>query len=55
MDELLRKLSRVERIEISIGRERKVWYLNLMPDTKKTVAKIGLPGLFSENVKSRKV
>ncbi len=55
MDELLRKLSRVERVEISIGRESKVWYLNLMPDTRKTVAKIGFPGLFSENVKSRKV
>ena len=55
MDELLRKLSRVERVEISIGRESKVWYLNLMSDTRKTVARIGFPGLFSENVKSRKV
>ena len=55
MDELLRKLSRVERVEISIGRESKVWCLNLMPGTRKTVAKIGFPGLYSENVKSRKV
>ncbi|MCL4480743.1 MAG: hypothetical protein M1113_04585 [Candidatus Thermoplasmatota archaeon] len=54
MDELLRKLSRVERVETSIGRESKVWYLNLMSDTSKAVEKIGFPGLFSENVKSRK-
>ncbi len=55
MDELLRKLSRVERVYISLGRENKVWYLNLLPDTKKDVAKLGFPGLFSENVKSKRV
>lgn len=51
MDEPLRKLSRVERVEISIGRKSKVWHPNVMPDTRKTVAKIGFPERFSENVK----
>ena len=55
MDDLLRKLSRVERVEISLGRKNKVWYLNLLPDTKKDVAKLGFLGLFSENVKSKRV
>lgn len=51
MDEPLRKLSRVERVEISIGRKSKVWHRNVMLDTRKTVAKIGFPERFSENVK----
>ncbi len=55
MDELLRKLSRVERVEISLGRESRVWYLNLMPDAKKEVAKPGYVALFSENVKSKRM
>jgi hypothetical protein len=55
MDELLRKLSRVERVGISPGSENKVWYLNLLPDTKKAVKKLGYSRLFSENVKSRRV
>ena len=55
MDELLRKLSRVERVEISLGSESRVWYLNLMPDAKKEVAKPGYVALFSENVKSKRM
>ena len=55
MDELLRKLSRVERVEISLGRENKVWYFNFLPDTKDAVKKLVYSGLFSENVKSKRV
>ena len=55
MDDLLRRLSRVERVEISLGKEGRVWYLNLMPETRKAVAKLGFPALFSENVKGSRV
>lgn len=55
MDKPFRKLSRLEKVEISIGRESKVWYLNLTPRAKKDVAKLGYPRLFSENVGSKKV
>ena len=54
MDGLLRKLSRVERVEISLGRENKMWYLNFMPDTKEMVKKLGYSRLFSENTRSGK-
>lgn len=53
--EPLRKLSRMERVEISIGKQGKVWYLNSMHDTWKTVAGIGFLGLLPENVKSSNV
>ena len=46
MYELLRELSKVE---ISLGRENLMWYLNLMPDIKDAGKKVGYPRLFSEN------
>ena len=46
MDEFLRKLSKVEMVEISIGRESKMRYPNVMQDTRRTVAKIDVSERF---------
>ena len=45
---LLDRLSRVERIEIMLGKEQKIWYLNLRPETSELLKKIGYGKLFDE-------
>jgi len=47
-EELLKALGRVERVEITLGRERRVWHLNLLKGTKETLGKIGYGKLFVE-------
>ncbi len=43
---LLDSLSRVERMEITFGKEKKIWYLNLRPETVKILQKIGYGKMF---------
>ena len=43
---LLDSLSRVERIEITFGREKKMWYLNMRSETVKILQKIGYGKMF---------
>ena len=45
---LLDHLSRVERMEIVLGKEQKIWYLNLRPETSELLKKIGYGKLFDE-------
>ena len=45
---LLASLSRVERMEITFGKEHKIWYLNLRPETSGLLKKIGYGKLFDE-------
>ncbi|MCL5783689.1 MAG: hypothetical protein M1476_07265 [Candidatus Thermoplasmatota archaeon] len=45
---LLDSLSRVERMEITFGKEHKIWYLNLMPASTEILKKIGYGKLFNE-------
>ena len=52
MQKLLDSLSRVERMEITFGREHRIWYLNLMPASVETLRKIGFPKLFDEKSQS---
>ncbi len=46
--ELLGRLSRVERMEITLGKEHRIWYLNLRKETAETLKKIGYGKLFDE-------
>ena len=47
-DELLRSLSRVERVVVTLGRDQRVWHLNLLKGTKETLKKIGYGKLLEE-------
>lgn len=47
-ENLLHYLGRVERMEISLGQEKRVWYLNLLKQTKVKLKKIGYEHLFQE-------
>ena len=45
---LLDSLSRVERMEITLGKEHRIWYLNIRKETSETLKKIGYGKLFNE-------
>jgi hypothetical protein len=47
-EDLLRTLGRVERVEVTLGRERRIWHLNLLKHTRETLRKIGYGKLFQE-------
>ena len=47
-DELLRSLSRVERVVVTLGRDQRVWHLNLLKGTKETLKAIGYGEVFPE-------
>jgi hypothetical protein len=47
-EDLLKTLGRVERVEVALGRERRIWHLNLMKGTRGTLRKIGYGKLFEE-------
>lgn len=47
-DDLLKTLGRVERVEVALGRERRIWHLNLLRHTRETLRKIGYGKLFEE-------
>ena len=45
---LLDSLSRVERMEITLGKEHPIWYLNIRKETSEALKKIGYGKLFDE-------
>ncbi|MGB6443469.1 MAG: hypothetical protein WBF81_09280, partial [Thermoplasmata archaeon] len=49
-EDLLKALGRVERVEVALGKQRRVWHLNLLKGTKEDLKKIGYGGLFREEV-----
>ena len=49
---LLDSLSRVERTEVQLGKDRRIWYLNLTSTSTEILKKIGFPKLFDENHQS---
>ena len=48
MQKLLDSLSRVERMEITLGKEHRIWHLNLGKETSDILRKIGDGKLFNE-------
>lgn len=48
--ELLRDLSRVERVEVGFGKEVKTWYLNTTKKSNDMLKKIGFENLFKEEI-----
>jgi len=55
-ERLLMVLSRVERMEVTYGKQRQVWYLNVVDEIKKSMKLLGYPGLFDDsNVESADV
>lgn len=55
-ERLLMVLSRVERMEVMYGKQRQVWYLNVVDEIKKSMKLLGYPGLFDDsNVESADV
>ncbi len=47
-EDLLKALGRVERVEVALGKQRRVWHLNLLKGTKEDLKKLGYGGLFRE-------
>ena len=47
-DDLLRALGRVERVEVSLGKQYRTWHLNLLKETRETLNKIGYDDLFKD-------
>jgi hypothetical protein len=47
-ENILHNLGRVERMEVALGAEKRTWYLNLTPDTRKKLDKSGFEELFKE-------
>jgi hypothetical protein len=45
---LLRLLSRVERMEVSYGKQKQIWYLNVVDKIKRSVRILGYPNLFRD-------
>ena len=48
MQKLLDSLSRVERMEITLGKEHRIWYLNIRKEASEALKKIGYGKLFDE-------
>ncbi len=51
-EDLLQALGRVERVEVALRKQRRVWHLNLLKGTKEDLKKIGYGKLFSEEALS---
>ena len=47
-EDLLKELGRVERVEVTLGRQSRVWYLNLLKGTKERLRALGYGKLFVE-------
>ncbi|MEK9139944.1 MAG: IS1634 family transposase [Nitrospirota bacterium] len=47
-EDLLRRLARVERVDVGFGKEVKTWFLNLSKQDADTLSKIGMPDLLKE-------
>lgn len=50
-DALLRRLARVERVEVGFGKEVKTWYLNLTTSDADTLKAIGLGDLLKDEIR----
>ncbi|EQD72420.1 transposase IS4 family protein [mine drainage metagenome] len=48
-EDLLKALGRVERVEVMLGKQRRVWHLNLLKGTKEDLKRIGYGDLFRED------
>ena len=53
--ELLRELSRVERVEVRFGKEVKTWYLNKTKNIETILKKIGMKDLLKEETRWQNV
>lgn len=53
--DLLRELSRVERVEVGFGKEVRIWYLNVSKSDEKTLKKIGMKDLLKEETLLKEV
>ena len=51
-DDLLKALGRVERVVVALGAERRVWYLNLLKETREELRRMGCRDLFAEKPRS---
>lgn len=51
-EDLLKALGRVERVEIALGKQRRVWYLNLLKETREQLKKLGYGGVLREAAES---
>ena len=51
-EDLLKALGRVERVEIALGKQRRVWYLNLLKEMKERLKKLGYGGVLRETAES---
>ena len=51
-DDLLQALGRVERVEVSLGKQQRIWHLNLLKGTRDILEDIGYGELFGEKVSS---
>ena len=51
-DSLLAELERVERVRIKLGRQVKIWYLNIPKKTETTLKELGLVDLFKETTET---
>ena len=52
---LIRYLSRVERTEITLGKERKIWFLNTRREEVELLKKLGYGELFDEKQQKNSV
>ncbi|WP_393972170.1 IS1634 family transposase [Oxyplasma meridianum] len=51
--DLLDRLARVERIELTLGKEKRTWYLNMKRHDAETLNKMGFGNIFNENERSK--
>ena len=49
-DRLLCEMGRVERVQVRLGHQMKIWYLNLTRKNQETLRKMGFPDLLKESV-----
>ena len=48
VDDLLRELERVERVQVKLGHQVKIWYLNVTRKNIETLEKMGFHDLLKE-------
>jgi hypothetical protein len=47
-EDLLHNLGRIERMDVALGAEKRTWFLNLTPATRKKLDKFGFEELFKD-------
>ena len=50
VDEFLHDLERVERVQVRLGHQVKIWYLNLTGKSRRTLEMIGFKDMLKETV-----